>query len=112
MVRIIGIDKVYLFSTTLDMRKGIKGLSSIISELYEDEDKEKTKAFVFLSSSKKMMKVIILEEDEAWIIQRRLPKGVERRILEQKNNSTFVLSKKDLNDIFKEIIKAKKSNKK
>ena len=106
MVRIVGIDEVYLFSSTTDMRKGLNGLSSVISELFQDEER-KTRAFVFLSKSHGMMKVIILEGEDAWMVTRRIPARVRKSFSEQQGADSFVLSTRDINDIFREIARSR-----
>lgn len=59
MVGFTGIDNVYLYPKIVDMRKGVKSLSSIICEL-TTSDQRKNSAFVFLGTSRKMLKIIFL----------------------------------------------------
>ena len=69
---------IYLYSESIDFRKGIKSLSNLISVSYPNSNLTDS-LFIFFSKDKKQVKILEIEEDDIWLYQNKL------------NNAKFVL---------------------
>lgn len=73
---------IFLYSSSIDFRKGIKSLSNLVISNYQNTDLTNS-LFIFFSSDKKQVKILEIEEDNIWLYQNRL------------NNAKFVFPKCD-----------------
>lgn len=71
MVGFTGIRAVYLYPGAVDMRKGVRSLATIVSEMATPSQRRGS-AFVFLGLTGKSMKVVLFDERGSWLIQRKL----------------------------------------
>jgi transposase len=79
MLAISANARIFFFQRSIDMRKGIEGLSSLVEELFKGELTSGA-YFVFLNRSKDKMKVLYWDNDGFAIWWKRLEKGSFRLI--------------------------------
>lgn len=73
---------IFLYSDSIDFRKGIKSLSNMIKTAYPNTNLTDS-LFIFFSKDKKQVKILEIEDDDIWLYQNRL------------NNAKFVFPKCD-----------------
>ena len=74
---------IYLYSDSIDFRKGIKSLSNLINTAYPGSDL-KNSLFMFFSKDLRQVKILEVENDNIWIYQNRL------------NDAKFIFPKCDI----------------
>lgn len=97
MVDLTNIKKIYFFQEKVDLRKGIGGLSILVSAFYSEEE-IKDSLFVFMNASKTLMKIYHEDDYGIWLYVRVV-------------NCTYFsgITKKELtNIIFKSLINGRK----
>ena len=62
---------IYLYSDSIDFRKGIKSLSNLINTNYPDSN-IKDSLFIFFSKDLRQVKILEIENDNIWLYQNRL----------------------------------------
>ena len=62
---------IYLYSGSVDFRKGIKSLSNLVSINYPDY-KLTNSLFIFFSKDKRQVKILEIEDDDIWLYHNRL----------------------------------------
>ena len=62
---------IFLYSDSIDFRKGIKYLSSLISSNYPNTNLTNS-LFLFFSKDKRQVKILGIEDDDIWLYQNRL----------------------------------------
>jgi len=73
---------IFLYSDSVDFRKGIKSLSNMINISYPNTNLTDS-LFIFFSKDKRQVKILEIENDDIWLYQNRL------------NNAKFVFPKCD-----------------
>lgn len=73
---------IFLYSDSVDFRKGIKSLSNMIHTSYPNTSLTDS-LFIFFSKDKRQVKILEVEDDDIWLYQNRL------------NNARFVFPKCD-----------------
>ena len=73
---------IFMYSDSVDFRKGIKSLSNLIRTNYPNTNLTDS-LFIFFSKDKKQVKILEVEDDDIWLYQNRL------------NNAKFVFPKCD-----------------
>ena len=73
---------IFMYSDSVDFRKGIKSLSNLIKTNYPDTNLTDS-LFIFFSKDKRQVKILEIEDDDIWLYQNRL------------NNAKFVFPKCD-----------------
>lgn len=62
---------IFLYSDSVDFRKGIKSLSNMIKTSYPDTSLTDS-LFIFFSKDKRQVKILEIEDDDIWLYQNRL----------------------------------------
>ena len=62
---------IFLYSDSIDFRKGIKSLSNLINTAYPGSDL-KNSLFMFFSKDLRQVKILEIENDNIWLYQNRL----------------------------------------
>lgn len=73
---------IYLYSDSIDFRKGIKSLSSLIN-IYFNDSNIYDSLYIFFSKDRRQVKILEIEKDDIWLYQNRL------------NDSKFIFPKAD-----------------
>lgn len=78
MLSFSGNVRIFLYQGIVDMRKGFEGLSSLVSEAFE-EDLTSGAFFVFLNRKQDRMKILYWDSDGLAIWYKRLERGSFRK---------------------------------
>lgn len=69
MVDLQDIKRIYFYKEKVDLRKGVGGLSILVSSFYSEEE-IKNSLFVFMNSSKTLMKIYHEDDHGIWLYVR------------------------------------------
>lgn len=69
MVDLTSIKKIYFYQDKIDLRKGIPGLSILVSAFYSEEE-IKDSLFVFMNASKTKIKIYHEDDYGIWLYER------------------------------------------
>lgn len=90
---------IYLYSDSVDFRKGIKSLSNLVSTVYPDSNL-KDSLFIFFSKDLRQVKVLEVENDNIWLYQNRLN---DARFVFPKCDKTVQITSAELKLILRSI---------
>lgn len=90
---------IYLYSDSIDFRKGIKSLSNLINTAYPGSDL-KNSLFMFFSKDLRQVKILEIENDNIWLYQNRLN---DARFVFPKCDKTIQISAAELKLILRSI---------
>ena len=91
---------IYLYSDSIDFRKGIKSLTNLVSTNYPDSN-IKDSLFIFFSKDLRQVKILEVEDDDIWLYQNRLN---DARFIFPKCDKTVKISSSELKIILKILI--------
>ena len=90
---------IYLYSDSIDFRKGIKSLTNLVSTNYPDSN-IKDSLFIFFSKDLRQVKILEVEDDDTWLYQNRLN---DAKFIFPKCDKTVKISSSELKIILKSI---------
>lgn len=98
---------IYLYSDSIDFRKGIKSLTTLVN-IYFNDSNIYDSLYIFFSKDRKQVKILEVEKDDTWLYQNRL---LDSRFIFPKADKTIRIDSKQLKIILKsiELVKHKRN---
>ncbi len=75
MIDITNVNKIYLFSESIDFRYGIIGLSALITSKFSNTQVEYNSLYLFINEKRNQVKIIEFDKTGIWLYTKRLKDG-------------------------------------
>lgn len=100
--------RIYLYYEHIDFRKGIKGLTNIVTTELSDTDLYDS-LYLFFSKDRRQVKILEIEKDNIWLYQNKL---IGYRFVFPRSDKSIKISYTELKLILKTVeLVAHRSNK-